>query len=290
MPQRLAMASVFAVAMLMVTGCMRLNMAIDLLENNQASAQVDMAFQDEAVRALGYEPDDLWAEAERDLSAQLPLGATIERYPEPGWTGSRIHIPASPFSGLGAFQEAGISDIEVTRQGDYYVFSSVSGLADDVEGFATEIPAGAGEMDLTLTLTCPGDVVESNGVITGNQVVWDLTQFNSTEPQTARCVAVGAGGSGVGGSGDASTPGAHQYTGAARWWPAVLLGVLTLGVFGALAYFLRRRSHVERDTASNFDHVGDWGRVDAESPLETDLPTQTYVAPREGTDPNHGNY
>jgi len=272
--RQLAAIGLFAVVLLAVSGCMRLNLAIDLHENDMASMQVDMAFQDEAIQSLGYTPEEFWAEAEAELTGDMPEGATIERYPEAGWTGARINIANTPITELGEFEDAGVNGLTITRDGNFYVFQAMSGLAEEMESVIGEVPAGVEDVQMTLALTCPGAVVESNGAITGNRVVWDLTQFSSAQTLTARCEAAGGGIGAIASGGFL-----------ARWWPVLLGAVLLLGIIAALAYFLRRRSHQERDLVpSNFEQTANWQTPGTSSYAAP----QPYLAPRSEVDPGTG--
>lgn len=284
--RRLGLVNLFACVMLVITGCIRMDMAITLHENDVASAQLDMAFQDSAIEAAGYDPAEFWAEAEAEIVGALPAGATHEAYPEAGWTGTRVTIPNVPFSELGTLEDGGFTGISVTREGNEYVFQTRSGMAEDFADFNVEdLPAGSDPVRVSMTLTCPGPIVEANGAITGNTVTWDLAQFTAAEVLTARCGAA-AETTAVGG-------GTHLANDAgwfARWWPALLGGLLTLALLAFLGFYLRRKSHQEQNTASNFDHTADWGQPTevSQSPIAyqtTEVPqpirnAQPYLAPR----------
>jgi len=269
--RRLAAAGLVTAVMLILTGCARLNMFIDLHENDRASMSLNLAFQDEALREMGQDPAEFWAGAQQELEAGLPSGARVQSYPEPGWSGFNVSILDTPISELDGFDDAGMGGVMVTRDGDYYIFRSASGLADELEGVADQMPAGVEALDLTLQLSCPGAIAESNGTIMGNMVRWDLTQFTSAQELTARCSAIADP------TWQASPVRDAGWFG--RWWPVILGGLLTLGLLAGLGYFLRRRSHDERDTEpSNFGDTANWMTPDVV--LAPEPHHRPYQAPR----------
>lgn len=281
LPRRSATVTLLTVIVLTLTGCMRLNIAVDLHENNTAAMNMDIAFQDEAVRAMGYDPTEFWADAESEIGQGLPLGARIEPYPEAGWTGSRIVMDNTTITDLGSFEEAGLGDLTITREGDTFSFRALTGFADEMAGVADQVPQGTAPLSLTLTLTCPGLVESSNGAIGSNSVSWDLTQFSSTDELWAHCSAIATDDVRI--ANDSAT---HTASGFGRWWPVLLGGLLTLGLLGFLGYYLRRNSHRERDTVpSNFGDTANWSDT-YEDPFASN-PTETYVAPHEVEDWNN---
>jgi len=283
--RQLALGGLFLSVFLTLTGCVRLDIALELLEGDQAATQLDIAFQDAAIEAMGYSPTEFWDEAGPEIFTQLPSDATMEPYPESGWTGGRVNIPAAPISSFSSFRDAGIDDLAITREGDFYVFHASSTLSDELADMVADVPAGLAPMVLQMSLTCPGSVVEANGTVTGNRVVWDLTQFTAAEPLTARCGAVAEGGLGHGPDSEFG-----------RWWPVLLAGLGVLAILGLLGYFLRKRSHLERDTVpSNFEDTATWGQSPAEGtwdsqPVAAADSTLPYYAPHEEPVESYQNY
>jgi hypothetical protein len=269
-PRRLAIAALMTTVLLTLTGCLRLNMAVELLENDMANVQLDLAFQDEAIAALGMDPQQTWDSQFGDIDQNLPPGATAVPYPEEGWTGSRITMHNIPISDQENMNDLGVADLNIVRDGNYYVFQTRSDLGDEIAGSTGGNDEALEGMEMTFTLTCPGPIVESNGTITGNRVVWDLTQYTSDQPITARCAATAASaGHSVG----------ADAGGFARWWPILLGALLTLAALAALAYFLRRKSHEERDSVpSNFGDTTNWQTERSET-------VHPYVAPHVEAEP-----
>jgi len=188
--------------LLVLSGCMRTNVNLELFENDTASMVMGMAIQDSALEPFGISPEAFWAEVSGDLNTEdlqrdIP-GATVDPFPEEGWTGMQINIPAVPFDELTATDDVGVSGLTVERVGDSFEISAALGQADQIaEIEATAADSGGlidaeqmlSTMDLSFTLTCPGPIQVTNGQASGNQVTWNLLDFDSSERLTATCAA-----------------------------------------------------------------------------------------------------
>lgn len=184
MPRAIALA---AVTVLALAGCMRVEMNVDLQEDDTANGEIIMAFSQEMLALAGEGTiDELLAE-ENEID-----GAVTEKYEsedkdangDPAFVGTR-----TKFTGLAVtdFDAAG-EDLRIFRDGDDYV---VEGIAEDLteQAGGQAMPADA---SATLSVTFPGPVSSHNGTLEGNTVTWDL--LTHTDNIDARGAATASGG------------------------------------------------------------------------------------------------
>jgi hypothetical protein len=260
---------------LMLSGCIRMDIALNLLVDDQVSLAVDMAFNDAAVREAGMEPADLWNQAIGEFGTEFPEGVQLNEYSEGGWTGGRIMMAATPFSSMADMAGAGsiAETLNLQRVGDEYVLTATGiGMLEAVEESDPTGQITVEDLEMTFTVSCPGPIVESNGTATGNRVVWDLTTINQADEISMRCSALPAPdmnrpvneGSGTVAPVPVDASGSQNWL--ARWWPALLIGLVVLAGLIGLIYFLRRASHRDRLAPTNFEHTNTWtGPVEAQT-------------------------
>lgn len=165
-------------------------MHVDLTINPDDTVSMDMivAISDEAAKALGMEPQEAWDMAGTDLTTDMPEGAKVTPYKQDGYTGSRFTLENQPLGGAdGLF--AGDS-LSIVREGDEYVVSGEMDMTD--EGGDME---GMEGMDIRVSMTFPGRVIEANGTIEGNKVTWVPAIGEVTEFSARAAASPGGGGS-----------------------------------------------------------------------------------------------
>jgi hypothetical protein len=260
----------------------RYNVAFTLLPDDRVSATLEGIIADASIEALGMDPVEFWTGYDVELIAELPPGSQAEHYASGGYSGIRAQIPATPIAQMFGLEIIGLDGTTFWRDGNYFLFSTMAGMAEEVADFGSEFPDEIASAQMTLTLTCPGAVIEAdaNGRIGGsdsastpasNVVVWDLTQISMETPLTARCLAEddgrtpGVGSAAVGTSTNWLT----------RWWPLLLLGVLALVGLGALGFFLRRQAHSETDRGPGLEQ---WDATTPEDEVPYDGGSSSFMA------------
>ena len=153
-------------------------------------------------------------------------------------------MPPTPITDLAELDELGIP-MQITRTDDRFYFAGNAGnIVDELQQEGMEV-GELGGAEAIFTLTCPGDVISSNGVAGGyNVVTWDLLGMDGN--MTAVCAAVGTGTASLVPDNAAAT---ESWFG--RWWPVLLAGLVLLGGLIALATLLRRKAHQDHDTWQN---------------------------------------
>ncbi|MFW2512741.1 LppM family (lipo)protein [Demequina sp. SO4-13] len=211
----LALALVSALAL---TGCVRVEMNIDLAENDTVSGDFIFAVSQELLEIAGEESIEDMLGAEESIP-----GGTTERYESededgdgsPDFVGTQTTFSDLPLEDFAAAGEG----LRIERDGDDFV---VSGAADDLteQTGGEELPDTA---TATMSITFPGAVSDHNGELDGNTVTWNLLEH----------------------SGDVQARGsASTDSGFPLWMILVLAGIIGIGagIAGVLIVSSRRKS------------------------------------------------
>jgi hypothetical protein len=217
-------AALFAAVAL--TGCMK--MEIDLsLEGETVDGFMIVGIERETLDMVQMDPDEFI----EDLGADedIPEGATVESWQDDSYMGQRVlldGIEITEFDDpefLAIDYDPDTGRYEVTGQMD------MTELGDDaeLEGLPSSmVDALLGAFDMSISITFPGEIIETNGEVDGTTVTWVPVVGESNE---IRAVA---------------------SDGASGGLPIGLLigiGVAVLIVVAGLAYVLTRRASGEPD-------------------------------------------
>ena len=141
------------------------------------------------------EPDsaDNARDAAADIEAQLlPAlrgsdGVTATAYEQDDYVGTRFALSGTPIEALGGGTDGAVS---LTRDGDEFVFSGALDFTPGEEPTGgEEVHGDAGDSDITVAISFPGEVLEHNGELAGNKVTWATTLEGSVDME-ARASAV----------------------------------------------------------------------------------------------------
>ncbi|NTV40114.1 MAG: hypothetical protein HGA51_09215, partial [Demequinaceae bacterium] len=219
--KRIARASALALlAALALSGCIRYNVDMTLSEDDTASGTIVIAVQKGVGEQMGVATDK---EALTQLFGDSPFGPdfTPKEYADGDWVGQSYTFDAVPITDLADLA----SLFTVTRDEDVFaVDGAAAPVTDDQK---SQLPPGA---ESKLSITFPGEVIDSNGTVDGRTVTWDL--FTMTDPIHA--------------TGNATGPGSGSGSGVPTWMligGAVALVVLVGAVVAVI--LVRRRGATE---------------------------------------------
>lgn len=184
--KRLAQAVVLTlVAVVALSGCIRYNVDMTLSQDNTASGTIVIAVQKGVGQQMGVATDQ---DALTQLFGESPFGPnfTPKDYKDGDWVGKSYTFDAVAITDLADLA----SIFAVTRDGDVFTVDGAGAPVTDDE--KKQLPPGA---ESSLSITFPGDVIESNGTISGKTVTWNL--FDMTDPvhATAKATSNGSGSS-----------------------------------------------------------------------------------------------
>lgn len=257
-------------AMLLLSGCFTVEMNLSVASNDTVSGTMTIAVDEQMASALGeLDPEGMDDLVDLD---ELPAGATVEPYNANGQIGQTVTFAAVPIEEFSAtMSEDEDGSFTLARDGDEYVFTGTFQMwsSGDLEG------EGPGGMDtegmeaamqelletaaFTVSVSFPGEIVDTNGTVDGTTVTWDLTATESSEIY-ARALADGSSAptgstqteadepteqtsaSDEQGSTDVDEAAAQEDSGGFPTWAIVLIvAVVVVGVVAAGIVLARQR-------------------------------------------------
>jgi len=175
---RLLGACAFA---LLLSGCFKVNMDVEVSPENTVSGTAVIAVDESLLELSGQNADQLLKDM--DLSS-LPAGATTEKYQEDGFIGQRItfsDVPLTEFTGNNTLSGTGTGDqLNIVRRGDEFHVTGAFDMSGP-EFTGTEVPQQFLEnFEFTISITFPGEVKSATGEIDGRTVTWKPTFGKNT--------------------------------------------------------------------------------------------------------------
>jgi hypothetical protein len=167
---------------LLLAGCFRVNMDLDVTADNTVSGTAVIAVEESLLELSGQSVDQLFADM--DLS-DLPPGSKAEPYDEDGFVGRQItfdEVPLSEFIENDTLSGAASGeDLNIVREGDeFHVTGGFDMSGQEFTG--TEIPQQfLDNVEFRISLTFPGPVSSASGDIDGNTVTWEPRVGQNTE-------------------------------------------------------------------------------------------------------------
>lgn len=202
-----------ALLALTLSACMRFSADLRVAEDGTVDGEYVVALKEGSGAALGASDRDASHQILVDSGLLAPLTDVREHaFAEDGMAGTEATFRNQPLEAFAPTADR----FGITREGDEYV---VSGR---ISAITEEDAASLEGASLTVAITFPGPVTETNGTVDGTTVTWNLV--GGPDQLTARASAI-------------------RTTSA---WPAVIATLLTLGAAGAAAVAARRAEVVRR--------------------------------------------
>ena len=190
--RRTATAATTVLALLALSGCFKLDMDMTVNDDDTIDGVVIFAIDQDLADMAGEEGG---GEDSQLTEEDVPEGATIEEYDEDGFVGQKVTFDGVSMDELNeSFSSeddtGGPSSWSLTHEDGEYRFtgdmdmSEMSGEgegSDELDFDPSVFMEGA---KLRVAMTFPGEVVESNGEVDGNTVVWE-PEIGETNEMTA---------------------------------------------------------------------------------------------------------
>lgn len=168
---------------------------------------------------------------------------TKEPYEDADYVGSRYVISDVPIAEIDALSSDNSTRFQLTREGDEYVLDASVNFN---LGGADSVPADS-SFSAMVSMTFPGEVLESNGAIDGNTVMWTQLRPDAANSLTARASAIANGEAGSGADSGIA------------WWVWAIGAAGLLIVIGLLtALLLRSRRAARSAAAGTAAEAGAW--------------------------------
>lgn len=172
----LSRIAILVIAMLSLTGCMKMTMDLTVNPNDTVDGKVVFAISKQ-LADLGGGADEI--QTDNLFDTEVP-GVTKKKLDDGSWVGTEYTLSAVPLSQFKPGEDA--SELAIVRNGDQLI---VSGLLDagseemDAETLAM-IESMSGSMVLRISITLPGEIVSTDGEVNGNTITWKLNLSGTT--------------------------------------------------------------------------------------------------------------
>lgn len=166
--------SILLLSSFILAGCIKIDMNLEVTSQDKISGDVTLAIS-EALAVLAESSDS--SSLGNGIYEDLP-GVRVEQYNENGFTGQKIFFRAVPIE-VFSQEESEEGILQIVRDGDYLVTTGNFGLAEE-ETSEESVDFLAGGLieniydsaDIKISIKYPGEIVETNGQITGNAITW----------------------------------------------------------------------------------------------------------------------
>ena len=185
--KRSVLIALAAVMVLALSGCVRFQADLTVTPEDTVNGSIVVAV------VVGDEADS--REKAEDASAQIEaelLGAVsgavgVERtaYDQDGYLGSRFTFRDTPLSAFAGGGSEG--SLTLVREGNEFVFNGRLDFTPD-DG-QTEIAPDDDTSNITVAISFPGEVTQTNGAVSGNTVRWEST-YEARIDMNARASAI----------------------------------------------------------------------------------------------------
>lgn len=249
----------FVALVLLMTGCIKLNMNLGINSDDTVSGTVEFGVQKELLDLTGQNVEDLLG-SDAPFPSNAP-GVTVEPFDDGEFAGQQFifeDLPIEEFNSggiagaSGATSVAGAGDtLQIARQGDTFVVTGVLDLSSGLSGVTGPFGGTGGAQffesaDIKIAITFPGEVLQApGGEIDGNTVTY--------VPEFGERLEINATGSAVD-NGEA----ADVVGGSDSFLPLILIiGAVVLVLLIVFLLVVRsRRNRVGAETPSGFGEVG----------------------------------
>jgi hypothetical protein len=161
-------------AIVALSGCFKLDMQMNIQSDDTVDGTVIIAVARDQAELFGGE-DALRESIQSDsegLFSDAPDAGEFEQkdYEDDEWIGTESEFSGVP---IDEFAGAETGDLTITRDGDEFVVEGEMDLTQDSEDPSAVALLESSELDVSISF--PGDVIEANGDIDGNEVSWEPT-------------------------------------------------------------------------------------------------------------------
>ncbi len=185
--------SLAALGMLLVlalAGCVRFQADLSVDEQNRLDGDIVVAVITTDEPGSADNARDSVEEIEGQLLAGLSgaEGVTEEPYEQDDYVGTRFTLEDTPIDALDGGDADGA--LRLTRSGDVFEFSGRLDFTPDDEPLGgDDVQGDVEDSNISVAVSFPGDVLEHNGELSGNEVTWTTTLEGSVDME-ARASAI----------------------------------------------------------------------------------------------------
>ena len=179
-----------------LTGCMKVDMQMDLKPDDTVDGTMIFAISRDVAEMMGQDPETLAEEMGSEMGPTPDEGEfDQETYDDGDFVGTKVTFTDAPIDSFTAEEDS--ESITIVREGDEFVVEGVMDLSDTsgAEGMG-DLGAGmADSMEVRIAISFPGKVTDHNGELDGNTVVWTPVYGERLEMSARGSAIEGGGGS-----------------------------------------------------------------------------------------------
>lgn len=178
-PTMIAPAALCAALTVLLAGCFKIDMDLTVEADDTVDGTMILAIQSSAGELFGMTEDQLRDELEGSVD-DLPDGATSEPYDEGDFVGTRVTFAGTPLNEFRGVDE----ELSIVHEDGTYIVTGAFDLTSD-EAIPPEAEPFLSSAEVQLKITFPGDVISSNGEVSGRTVTWNpqLGEVNEIEAE-----------------------------------------------------------------------------------------------------------
>ena len=161
-------------ALVALSGCFKLDMQMNIQSDDTVDGTIILAVARDQAELFGGEDalrESIQGETEGLFSDAPETGEFEQRdYEDDEWIGTESEFSGVPIE---EFAGAETGSLTITRDGDEFVVEGEMDLTQGTEDPSADAILESSELDVSISF--PGDVIEANGDIDGNEVSWEPT-------------------------------------------------------------------------------------------------------------------
>jgi hypothetical protein len=182
----------FAMLVLLLSSCIKLDMAITVSPDNTVSGTMIFGIDKQLLQLTGQTADQI-------LHGSVPSnapGVRSEPYSDDTFVGQKYTFDAVPLSQINSGQTT--DSLHITRAGDTFTVTGTMDLSNP-NGSGTDpasqqiVQQAMKTAQIKIAITFPGKVASSNGQVSGNTVTWE-PKVGETTTFEATASAISSGG------------------------------------------------------------------------------------------------
>jgi hypothetical protein len=178
--RRVGVATVSLVALVALSGCLKVDMDLTFNSDDTVSGSMIMAFDKSFITQSGMTEEQFTDQMLNDgsVTGALLKGGRVEKYSDDKYSGMKLIFDKVPLSQFNDVYSSGSDDnIKITHADGKFVVDGVMDFTADASNPENPLGGLAGAMMSSFTvriaMTFPGKILESTGKVSGHTVVWE---------------------------------------------------------------------------------------------------------------------
>ncbi len=176
---RLRIALLAAATLVLLTGCIKLDMDLKVTQDGMVSGSYIVALDRSVLQLTGQDADQFYEQTASGIDrSNLPPGATVDvaKYDEGNFVGAKVTFSGLPVDDLNDATPSGSdsSTFSLTHDGDLYHFKATLDTTQGGDQSPISVPEQlTNSAEIRIKITFPGEVTETNGSKDGTSVTWE---------------------------------------------------------------------------------------------------------------------